>query len=138
MDRRASGDCSPIVLLGYATAGGGTMRVADDLAEHGIQIDAVILIDPSFFEPVRKNVRYCFVAYNPVLCQQWNPIMRGEPVRVESCCTVVNKVNLEENDPHGMLNGHNHLTITTCDWVQRILVCQAVWAFGCDRDGEEH
>jgi hypothetical protein len=34
--RRARGDCSPIVLVGYATAGGGTMRVADDLAEHAM------------------------------------------------------------------------------------------------------
>ncbi len=133
--RRKGGNCCPIVLMGYATAGGGTMVIADQLAEHGMCVDAVILLEPSFFEPVRSNVRYCFVAYKPEPLQQWNPIMRGLPVRVESPATLVRLVNLENIDPGNRLDDHNHLTITTDEWVQQLLVAQAVAVF---RSGYMH
>ena len=132
LERRASGDWTPIVLIGYATAGHGTMVVADDLAAHGIGVDAVILLEPSFFEPVRSNVHYCFVAYKPEPLQQWNPIMRGLPVRVESPATHVTLINLETIDPGDRLEGYNHLTITTNPWVQQLLVAEAAAVFGLD------
>lgn len=129
LQRRAAGDCCPIVLIGYATAGHGTMVVAEDLAEHGICVDAVILLEPSFFEPVRSNVRYCFVAYKPEPMQQWNPIMRGLPVRVESSATQVTLINLEMLAPYGRLDDLNHLNITSDAWVQQLLVAQAAAMF---------
>jgi hypothetical protein len=128
-ERRARGNPCPIVLMGYATGGGGVKQVAEDLARHGLCVDAVILLDPSFFEPVPRNVRYCFVAYRPEVWQMWNSIMRGNPVRTESPGTVVHLVNLEENDPLGLMQTRTHLTIPTDDWVQEILVQQAVAAF---------
>ncbi len=129
LDRRARGDQSPIVLMGYAVGGGGVRKVARDLAEHGVCVDAIILIDPSFFEPVPRNVRYAFVAYRPETCQKWNPIMRGCPVRVESNATVVNKVNLDESAPQGVLDGECHLTITSNAWVQELLANEAAAVF---------
>ena len=129
--RRRAGNCAPIVLMAYATGGHGTAVVADDLAEQGISVDAVILLEPSFFEPVRSNVRYCFVALKPEPLQQWNPIMRGLPVQVECPTTRVAFVNLEEIDPCDRLDDRNHLTITTDDWVQGLLVAQAVCACRC-------
>lgn len=120
--------------MGYATGGGGTRKVALDLAEYGVCVDAIILIDPSFFEPVPHNVRYCFVAYKPAVLQSWNPIMRGLPVRVESTQTVVNLLNLDEHAPPGVLHGENHLTITTNDWIQELLVQQAAAVFGLAGD----
>jgi hypothetical protein len=134
LERRARGDQSPIVLMGYAVGGGGTRKVAKDLAENGVRVDAVILIDPSFFEPVPRNVRYCFVAYKPEVWNYWNPIQLGHPVRVESTETVVNRVNLEETAPPGVLEGECHLTITTNEWIQEILVHQAAAVFGLDGD----
>jgi hypothetical protein len=132
LERRARGDRCPIVLMGYATGGGGVKHVAEDLAREGICVDAIMLLDPSFFEPVPRNVRYCFVAYRPEVCQMWNSIMRGNPVRTESPTTFVRLVNLEESDSQGMMQTRSHLTITTDDWVQEILVQQAVSVFcGC-------
>jgi thioesterase domain-containing protein len=132
LERRARGNPCPIVLMGYATGGGGVKTVAEDLARHGLCVDAIILLDPSFFEPVPRNVRYCFVAYRPEVWQSWNSIMRGNPVRTESPRTVVRLVNLEESDSLGLMQTQSHLTITLDDWVQEILVQQAAAAFCCD------
>jgi hypothetical protein len=131
LERRARGNSCPIVLMGYATGGGGVKTVAEDLARHGLCVDAIILLDPSFFEQVPGNVRYCFVAYRPETLQSWNSIMRGNPVRTESPKTFVQLVNLEENDRLGLMQTRSHLTITTDDWVQEILVQQAGAAFCC-------
>lgn len=131
LERRARGNSCPIVLMGYATGGGGVKRVAEDLAQHGVCVDAIILLDPSFFEPVPSNVRYCFVAYRPEVLQAWNSIMRGNPVRTESPKTAVQLVNLEESDPLGLMQTNSHLTITTDEWVQQILVRQATAVFCC-------
>jgi len=127
--RRRAGNCCPIVLMAYATGGHATKVIADDLAAHGLRVDAVILLETSFFEPVPSNVRYCFVAYKPEPLQQWNPIMRGLPVQVASPSTRVNLVNLEQIDPGNRLDEVNHLTITTDPWVQQVLVRQAVGVF---------
>jgi hypothetical protein len=121
--------------MGYATGGGGVRHVAEDLARHGLCVDAIILIDPSFFEPVPRNVRYCFVAYRPEVWQSWNSIMRGNPVRTESPETSVQLVNLEESDTLGLLQARSHLTITTDAWVQEILAQQAAAAFCCEPGG---
>jgi hypothetical protein len=131
LERHARGNRSPIVLMGYATGGGAVKKVAEDLAQHGLCVDAIILLDPSFFEPVPRNVRYCFVAYRPEVWQSWNSIMRGNPVRTESPQTIVRLVNLEENDLQGLMQTRSHLAITTDDWVQEILVQQAAAAFYC-------
>ena len=80
-----------------------------------------------------SNVCYCFVAYRPELMQKWNSIMRGNPVKVESDQTVVVKVNLTESDKIGALEDVSHLTITSNDWVQRILVREALRATGARR-----
>ena len=133
LDRRAGGDDSPIVLLGYAVGGGRTRQVATILKKHGVDVDATILIDPSFFEPVPSNVRYCFVAYRPEIWQKWNSIMRGNPVKAESDRTVVVQMNLTEEDQQGVLFGESHLTITSNDWVQEILVYQAAKETGAGR-----
>ncbi|MBW3599780.1 MAG: hypothetical protein KY475_21235 [Planctomycetes bacterium] len=130
LERRAAGNRCPIVLMGYATGGGGVKRASEGLAKHGVCVDAIILLDPSFFEPVPGNVRYCFVAYRPEVLQSWNSIMRGNPVRTESPGTFVQLVNLEENDPLGLMTTRSHLTITTDEWVQAILVQQAAAVFG--------
>jgi hypothetical protein len=132
LERRAQGDLSPIVLMGYATGGGGTRRVALELAEHGVCVDAIILLEPSFFEPVPSNVRFCFVAYKPEPLQKWNSLMRGNPVKVESTATLVQRVNLEEIAPASVLQ-ENHLTITGNAWVQELLVAQAAAVFGLGR-----
>lgn len=133
VERRAQGDTSPIVLMAYATGGGSTRHVALDLAQHGICVDAIILLEPSFFEPVPRNVRFCFAAYKPEPLQMWNSLMRGNPVRVEACAaTIARRVNLKEIAPCGVLRGENHLTITANAWVQELLVGQAAAAFGLD------
>jgi hypothetical protein len=133
LERRAQGDEGPIVLMGYATGGGATRQVAIDLARHGICVDAIILLEPSFFEPVPRSVGYCFVAYKPEPLQMWNSLMRGNPVRIESTGTVVQRVNLKHSAPPGVLCGENHLTITANEWVQELLVEQAAAVFGLDR-----
>ena len=117
------GDQSPIILLGYATGGGATKKVARILKQHGVHVDAIILIDPSFFEPVPKNVRYCYVAYRPEFWQMWNSIMRGNPVKLESAeHTKLTHVNLKTADNgEGRLRGESHITITNNDWVQDLL-----------------
>jgi hypothetical protein len=135
LERRARGNRCPIVLMGYATGGGGVKHVAEDLARHGVCVDAIILLDPSFFEPVPSNVRYCFVAYRPEVLQMWNSIMRGNRVRTESPMTLVRLVNLEELDRSGLMETQSHLTITTDDWVQEILVQQTMSVFCCCRQG---
>jgi hypothetical protein len=136
LQRRAQGNRCPIVIMGYATGGGGVKLVANDLAQHGVCVDAIVLLDPSFFEPVPRNVRYCFVALRPEVCQMWNPIMRGAAVRTESPTTFVRLVNLRELDTTGMMQTDSHLTITTDEWVQDLLVQQVVSVFcrcGCCR-----
>jgi len=130
--RRARGDCGPIVLAGYATGGHGVMQVASDLAACNVRVDAVILIDPSFFEPVCSNVDCCFVAYRPEYLQYWNPIMRGLPVKVASNRTQVVKVNLRELDRQGRMDRISHVTITSDEWVQDILVNRVAAAFNAD------
>ena len=53
LDRRGPGELtSPVVLMGYAVGGGGVREVAEILKKNEVRVDAVILIDPSFFEPV--------------------------------------------------------------------------------------
>ncbi len=133
VERRAQGDHGAIVLMGYATGGGAARRTAIYLAKHGICVDAIILLEPSFFEPVPSNVRTCFVAYKPEPLQMWNSLMRGNPVRVESQDTVVQRVNLKQCAPPGVLRGENHLTIASNPWVQSLLVEQAEMAFGLER-----
>lgn len=130
LERRAQGDLGPIVLMAYATGGGSARQVALDLGKHGVCIDAIILLEPSFFEPVPRNVRFCFAAYKPEPLQMWNSLMRGNPIRVESTTdTVAQRVNLKEIAPPGALRGENHLTITANAWVQDLLVEQAAAVF---------
>jgi hypothetical protein len=71
------------------------------------------------------------VAYRPEALQKWNSIMRGNPVRTESPATMVQQVNLEELDTQGMMQTESHLTITTDDWVQKLLVQRVIAAFYC-------
>ncbi|MDF1812106.1 MAG: hypothetical protein P1V20_07825 [Verrucomicrobiales bacterium] len=131
--RRSRGDLSPVVLMGYATGGSGTRQVATILKQHDIEVDTVILIDPSFFEPVPCNVRHCFVAYRPEIWQKWNSIMRGNPVITESDRTKITKINLTEKDFEGALSDDSHLAITSDPWVQSILVSEAVKATASSR-----
>ena len=124
----AGRDQSPIILLGYATGGGATRKVARTLMEQDVYVDAIILIDPSFFEPVPKNVRYCYVAYRPEFWQMWNSIMRGNPVKLESAeHTKLTHVNLKTADNgEGRLRGESHITITNNDWVQDLLTKEII------------
>lgn len=133
LERRARGNDSPIVLMGYAVGGGGARKVAKDLAGNGVSVDAIILIDPSFFEPVPRNVRTCFVAYRPEIWQSWNPIMRGHPVKTESPETEVRLINLKEHDRNGSMSARSHLTVTADEWIQEMLAQQAIAQFESDR-----
>ena len=51
--------------------------------------------------------------------------MRGNLVKAESEDTTVVLMNLTTEDQEEALKGDSHLTITSNDWVQEILVQQA-------------
>lgn len=130
--RRESGDCSPIVLVGYSLGANASINIARELQEKGIDVDAIIILEGCDHRPIPGNVHYCFNAYK----LNGLPRLHGIPVSGECDSTVIENYDMVANDPSGHMEGLRHLTFTYDSCVHELLankIHSAVCGAACVR-----
>lgn len=123
--RRESGDCSPIVLVGYSLGATASIQIARKLQERGIDVDAIIILEGYHHELIPGNVHYCFNAYK----LGGLPHLHGVPVSGECGSTVIDNYDLVANDPSGHMEELRHLTFTYDSCVHELLAEKIYSAF---------
>jgi hypothetical protein len=119
-EERECGSCQPIVLFGYSKGAPAAIWVARDLAERGIAVDAIIILEGFHREKIPGNVRYCFNAFLP----GWVPRLRGLPVEPECEGTLVVNYDLAAHDCTGRMKTQHHLGLPCDPGVQALLADQ--------------
>jgi hypothetical protein len=123
--RRESGDCSPIVLVGYSLGATASIQIARKLQERGIDVDAIIILEGYHHLLIPGNVHYCFNAYK----LEGLPHLHGLPVSGECDSTVIDNYDLIANDPSGHMEELRHLTFTYDSCVHELLANKIHVAF---------
>lgn len=81
VDKRKSAKRStPLVISGHSYGADNSIRLARALDQHGVTVDALILVDPTVPPKIPANVRYCVNIYRSKPATDWMPWLRGVPV----------------------------------------------------------
>ena len=84
----------PIVLVGHSYGADDAVKVARALDEQHIEVEALVLIDPTTPRAIPANVRRCFNIYKSSPATDWIPVLRGVAVKAESDATTLINIDL--------------------------------------------
>lgn len=126
-DRRAECLSGPIILVGHSCGGRYALFTAQALAQYGITVELIVVIDVAAPFPVASNVRHAIHVY-----RSQRRIYRARPLRTAPGSSAqITNLDLDAADSPIRPDGLHHLNFTTApsvkSWVvERIL--QAVTA----------
>ena len=101
----------PVVLAGYSLGANDAIKLAKDLGNRGIDVDALILVDPTYYDSIPGNVRYCYNLYQSRPSTDWMPLFRGVPVTPAHPDTCLVNYDVRDHDKCRHYDTLNHFTI---------------------------
>lgn len=115
----------PLIISGHSYGADDAIRLARTLRDQGVQVDALVLVDPTLPPKVPANVGLCVNFYLSNPATDWMPWLRGVPVERESQSTEVKNRDLRGLPDHeSLIKEVNHFTIEEHPTVQRLVVDQ--------------
>lgn len=118
-----AGYWSHIRIVGYSFGADAAIEYARDMQRHGVQVERLILIEPTTPGTVPGNVAYCYNVYESRPRTDWVPAFRGVAVQRESWGTRL--VNHDVARTRSSLTRLNHLNFSYDAQVQSIAAYQA-------------
>lgn len=126
----------PLVIVGYSSGADKALSVSRQLAQRGIPVDKLVLLEAPPGGRVSGNVRECVNIYKP---QPWSkvfPYFSGSQVMAESSATQLVNYNVREfND--GRYDGDDHFTLTANPFIQDMMIDEVMTAFESVPEQEE-
>jgi hypothetical protein len=117
----------PLVIVGYSAGADKALVVARRLGECGIEVDKLVLVEPSKQGCVPANVRECLNIYKPQLWTEFVPFFRGCIVTAENPSTQLLNYNVRDyND--GRYDWDNHFTLTMNPYLRDFMVDEVLSA----------
>lgn len=105
----------PIILGGYSLGGRDAVRIARALDPHGIEVDAVIVLDGFAVPLVPGNVATCYNLFKPGI----PPLYMGATVDAESGQTAIHNIDLSEEQDDRI--DINHFNMTSYESVRHLI-----------------
>jgi thioesterase domain-containing protein len=124
-ERQAGRLDGPIVVMGYSLGANTAILLAERLAERGVELDKLVLLECSYADEVPSNVRECFNIYKSHPWTDWFPLFRGIPLEAESDQTQMVNYDLRDADP-ATGRWHHHLTACANRRIHEIIVDE-IW-----------
>jgi hypothetical protein len=126
----------PLVIVGYSAGADKALLVSRRLGERGIEVDKLILIEPSRKGCVSANVRECINIYKPQLWTEYVPFFRGCQVTAENPSTLLLNYDVRDyND--GRYDWDNHFTLTMNPYVRDLMIDEVLSAIDGVPEQEE-
>jgi hypothetical protein len=115
----------PLVIVGYSAGADKALLVSRRLADRGIEVDKLVLVEPSVNGRVPGNVKECFNIYKPQLWTEYVPIFRGCMVTAENPSTELRNYDVRDyND--GRYDWGNHFTLTMNPYIRDLIIDEVV------------
>jgi len=111
----------PLVLIGFSYGADDVLKIARQLAPHGIACDAVITIDPVTPPRVPGNVRVCYNFFQTNEIWDVFPWFRGVPVQSEKPGNLMN-IDLRKDHPELLEPNTAHANIAANPKVHRAII----------------
>jgi len=124
LDKHKQGDLErPLVISGHSYGADDAIRLARALEQHGVAVDALVLLDPTIPPKIPANVRHCVNIYRSKPSTDWMPWLRGVPVETEGRNTrIVNRdIRISGTDPN-LLDEVNHFNIEEHPAIQKMVL----------------
>jgi pimeloyl-ACP methyl ester carboxylesterase len=118
----------PVVIVGYSAGANAAISLSRRLGERGINVDKLVLLEPTTGEKVPGNVVTCFNIYKSQPWYDVVPAFGGIPVSKENPATTLVNYNLRDyND--GRFDWENHLTLAANPHIQDLILDEVLVAF---------
>ena len=124
LDKHKQGELErPLVISGHSYGADDSIRLARALEQHGVAVDALVLLDPTIPPKIPANVRHCVNIYRSKPSTDWMPWLRGVPVETEGQNTrIVNRdIRITSTDPN-LLDEVNHFNIEEHPAIQKMVL----------------
>ena len=135
---RAAGHLNgPVVLVGYSLGANDAIKLAKDLGNRGIDVDALILVDPTYYDSVPSNVRYCYNLYQSHPRTDWIPMFRGVSIEAADPGTDLINYDVRNHRKCRHYDELNHFTICSYPAVLAHVssqICSVCPMSGCECD----
>jgi len=124
-----------LVISGPSYGADDAIRLARALNQHGVVVDALVLVDPTTPPKIPVNVRRCINIYRSQPATDWMPWLRGVPVEGENQSTLVINRDLRTSGQHeDLLEDVNHFNIEDIPAIQEMVVEEIVAVFRANED----
>ena len=124
-----------LVISGHSYGADDAIRLARALNQHGVVVDALVLVDPTTPPKIPVNVRRCINIYRSQPATDWMPWLRGVPVEGENQSTLVINRDLRTSGQHeDLLEDVNHFNIEDIPAIQEMVVEEIVAVFRANED----
>jgi hypothetical protein len=126
--RRQSRSTRPLVLTGHSYGADDCIKIAQTLKTNGLNVDLIVLIDPSNPAPVPSNVDKCINYYLPTVFGDLLPfIFAGNPIDVEPGNTHTELINQEVSGAlGGGLGNIDHFSIESSGTIHRLILLEVL------------
>lgn len=137
-EREQGTKTGPLVISGHSWGADDAVRLARRLDKNGVQIDGLVLVDPTTPPKIPANVRLCVNFYRSRPATDWMPWLRGVPVKAEDPSTEIVNCDLRTSETHPDLGGEiNHFTIEANPEVQKMVVAAVLRILEGDHEAEQ-
>jgi hypothetical protein len=117
----------PLVIVGYSAGADKALLVSRRLGERGIDVDKLVLVEPSVNGCVPGNVKECLNIYKPQLWTRYVPFFRGCMVTAENPSTRLLNYDVRDyND--GRYDWDNHFTLTMNPYLRDLMIDEVLSA----------
>lgn len=113
----------PLVISGHSYGADDSIRLARELDQYGVAVDALVLLDPTIPPKIPANVRHCVNIYRSSPSTDWMPWLRGVPVETEGRSTQVVNRDIRKSGTNAALQDEvNHFNIEENPTIQQMVL----------------
>lgn len=115
----------PVVIVGYSMGADVGTVLAKKLAQRGITVDRMVLMEPTIPGKIHSNVGTVLNVYESRPKTDWWPMLRGIPVAQQTGSSRIANYDLRQYNP-GLAGAVGHLNLPANQQVQSMVVNTAV------------
>lgn len=131
IDRSEAGELGPtLVISGHSYGADDAIRLARALGEYGVQVDALVLVDPTFPPKIPPNVEVTVNIYRSKPSTDWMPWLRGVAVKgADPSTRIINRDLRDSPENAELLEEIDHFTIEQHPAIQQMVIDEILAIF---------